>query len=359
MAGAGYLACTSLAGGAVAGCGPGSGCHEVLSNRWAYWLGLPVSVPAFFIYLAQFALTFRAPRNPAAWFWVAALAWLMVLAALWFVFLQYAAVGSWCKFCLGTHLCGVLSAGILLRQAGSPPRRALALALAVFAVLAVGQAAVKKQMFASTPLAGASPPGPARNLQLGAISLDPDQLPMIGASGGTNFVICLFDYTCAHCRRLHPLLKLAQPGAGVAILTLPVPLDADCNPLVERTSPGNFGACDYARLGLAIWHAQPSKLAEFDDWMFDSAFPPPLPAARAKAEDLLGKNGLDAALRDPWVARQLQTDVALYVADARATHQRTLPQLLFRDALINGTMDDAAEVTQVIHAHQPLQTEAP
>src|SRR6185436_20735339 len=56
---AGYLAWTSLTGNAVAGCGPDSSCDKVLHSRWAYWLGIPVSLPALLIYIGVFALTFQ------------------------------------------------------------------------------------------------------------------------------------------------------------------------------------------------------------------------------------------------------------------------------------------------------------
>ena len=41
-----YLAYISLAlGSGVPGCGQDSGCEQVLSSPWAYWLGIPVSLP--------------------------------------------------------------------------------------------------------------------------------------------------------------------------------------------------------------------------------------------------------------------------------------------------------------------------
>ena len=46
-----YLAYVSLVlGGGVPGCGPDSGCDRVLSSPWAYWLGIPVSLPGFVLY---------------------------------------------------------------------------------------------------------------------------------------------------------------------------------------------------------------------------------------------------------------------------------------------------------------------
>src|SRR5438046_5177011 len=64
---AAYLAWTSLSGNAVAGCGPESSCDQVLRTRWAYWLRIPVSIPALLLYVGVFALTFRfiVTQSPA------------------------------------------------------------------------------------------------------------------------------------------------------------------------------------------------------------------------------------------------------------------------------------------------------
>ena len=107
LAGAGYLATLSLTGSGIGGCGPGSGCHHVLSTRWAYWLGVPVSLPAFGLYLALLAATL-AVTNPRLrqrerlwWQFIAGASLAVVGAGLWFVLLQYAVIGSWCKFLPG------------------------------------------------------------------------------------------------------------------------------------------------------------------------------------------------------------------------------------------------------------------
>src|SRR4051812_18709738 len=61
-----YLAWTSLSAGAVAGCGPDSACDKVLHSRWAYWLGIPVSLPALLVYFVVLGLSFRlGAKRPA------------------------------------------------------------------------------------------------------------------------------------------------------------------------------------------------------------------------------------------------------------------------------------------------------
>src|SRR5436309_12183590 len=127
MAGAigvsGYLAWTSLSGGAVAGCGPDSGCDKVLHSRWAYWLGIPVSVPALLVYVAVLGLSFRlGGKNPAAqqrkvWPLLVGAALMVMGGAIWFTGLQLFVIHSFCKFCMTGHALGVAAAAIILVKA--------------------------------------------------------------------------------------------------------------------------------------------------------------------------------------------------------------------------------------------------
>src|ERR1051326_8126105 len=63
LCGAGFLVAVSFSGAAVAGCGPGSGCNQVLASRWAYWFGLPVSLPGFVVYFFLLASTWALGRT--------------------------------------------------------------------------------------------------------------------------------------------------------------------------------------------------------------------------------------------------------------------------------------------------------
>src|SRR5689334_22322385 len=60
-----YLAWLSLTGGKAVGCGPDSGCDQVLHSRWAYWFGLPVSMLALAIYSLILGASFRLSEETA------------------------------------------------------------------------------------------------------------------------------------------------------------------------------------------------------------------------------------------------------------------------------------------------------
>src|SRR5450432_2760436 len=110
LCGAGYLGSVALKGGPVTGCGPGSGCDRVLSSHWAYWLGVPVSLPAIAVYLSLLAVTVTVNRQrspglqQASLHLIITLSLLVLVSALWFLLVQRLAIHAWCKFCLATHV---------------------------------------------------------------------------------------------------------------------------------------------------------------------------------------------------------------------------------------------------------------
>ena len=122
IAGAGYLAWASLHHGPVAGCGTESGCDKVLHSRWAYWLDMPVSVPALLVYLALLGATVLLQKRPApddergSWAAIIALSVIVAGAALWFVGLQVFVIKAFCKFCMTAHACGFTAALLCLKH---------------------------------------------------------------------------------------------------------------------------------------------------------------------------------------------------------------------------------------------------
>src|SRR4051812_39697591 len=125
---ASYMLVTSLEGSHVAGCGAAGGCESVLTSRWSYWMGLPVSAPALLLYVSLLAATFRAaPRVPAAkrenaWRFLSWAACLILAAAVWFVSLQLLVVRQLCPYCLAAHASAAAAAVMILRATGNPLR---------------------------------------------------------------------------------------------------------------------------------------------------------------------------------------------------------------------------------------------
>src|SRR5688572_14560310 len=115
-----YLGWVSFGGSAVAGCGPDSGCDKVLNSRWSKWFGIPVSVPAFFLYVLMLAGLLRltpkasAQQQRQAWAVMVPAAWVVIGAVVWFVALQLLVIKAMCPFCMAAHACGLAAAAIVL-----------------------------------------------------------------------------------------------------------------------------------------------------------------------------------------------------------------------------------------------------
>jgi uncharacterized membrane protein/protein-disulfide isomerase len=402
-----YLASLSLRGGLPVGCGPQSDCDKVLTSRWAYWLGVPVSVFAVVVDLLAFLSTLMLkPKAPAvgqrrAWDILLPCALLLIGAGIWFVSVQVFALQAICPYCMVTHACGAV-AGVLLLIAApirQMPDRLWDLDLQVFittrrfqkmvflalfgvTLLVLGQvwfepetgrvvslggstnltplpAASTQTLAQSTPVVApasnsfpAQPksesipapmpmPTPASRLHPiynGQIQVNLSEVPLIGSPTNSHVIVGLFDYTCHHCREMHPRLLEAQQAFAdsLVIASLPMPLDPGCNPTMTRHFPAHTNACDYARLGLAVWRADRTKHREFDDWLFRPDHPPPLPEARQFAAHLVGAAAFDNAIQDPWVEQQLRQDVAIYELAYRA-QQGSMPQLILSTNVAVGT----------------------
>jgi len=378
---AGYLAWASLSNGPLAGCGPESGCDKVLQSRWAYWLGIPVSIPAFLTYAGLLAATFgissgSAPaRQQTRWTIIVTLAVLVIGAALWFVGLQAFVLKSFCPFCVTAHVSGLVASALLLYlvpihvPSGKPrsPEAAIALTSALrnkfaflgacgLAVLVTGQAFVTKQRHQVQKMAESasltSPKNEPRKLSLhdGRFQLVVDDVPIIGSPHASNIMVSLFDYSCHICRDMHAhLVEVQQRFSNqLGIVSLPMPLDGKCNPHIRRTSTAHTNACEYAKLALAVWRANRDAFHQFDSWIFAPPQPAPVHEVKQYAASLVGSEKLEAALTNSWVNGQLQTNVAIYAANSRSMTNSRMPQLIVGHAITAGAIERVDELYSLL-----------
>ena len=417
--GAGYLAWLAIHNGPAAGCGPESGCNKVLQSRWAYWLDLPVSVPAVLVYLALLGVTILLQKRPSpddqrgSWAAIIILSVIVAGAALWFVGLQVFVIKAFCKFCMTAHACGFAAALLCLKNtplAADPdtpmwttgsgkrgvPRQAVfslvLIGLAGVAVLAGGQMLFQKQrnVVKVLPVAGAratktaaspssastnhstpkAPGGPSTDqpvspnarliaprtllLYSNQFVIKFDDVPMIGSPDSPHIIVFLFDYTCSHCRAVHPLLVQAcqQFSNQLGVVCLPVSLSPQCNPFIPRIrAHASSNSCVYARLDLAVWRAKPEAQRQFDDWMFASVEPPPLKQAREYAAQLVGADKLESALADPWIQQQILTDCQLHRASSLAVESSALPQIIMGDAVSSGPLNSVDHLLTLLNRY--------
>ena len=205
-----------------------------------------------------------------------------------------------------------------------------------------------------------TPKTPGRELRLhgGKFQLNLDELPLIGSAQASNVIVSLFDYTCHYCRDLHGLLAEAQKRFSnrLAIVSLPMPLDGSCNHLVARTQAAHQQACQYAALGLAVWRAQPESFQQFDTWLFTPSPPPSVSAVKSYADGLVGREKLERALTDGWVAGQIQTDISIYEANTRQlNNDGRMPQLIIGSTVNAGPIDRIDELYRLLGDHLGLR----
>jgi len=361
----GYLLSVSLSGGSVAGCGQGSSCDAVLQSSWSRIFGLPVSALALVVDLALLLTTFScgakstAKQRRGAWEILAPGAVLVLGAALWFTALQIFVLQRYCPWCLTAHACGAVAAVLLLmrvpvsearsrreKDPGVPSDRLVklaALALLAVAALGVAQTFAPGKTYSVTVVPEAAKPTPAaRTLEVfgGRVGLNLAEVPVWGSPTAPHLLISLFDYTCSHCRDMHERVAVVQRSFSnrLAVISLPMPLDAQCNSLIKRTHPKQLNACTYARLGLAVARAKPEAVQPYDDWFFLPATPPPLTEATNKAVQLVGAEALGRALNDPVIEKTLRASMRLFEISALEYRNDQMPQFMIGTNIFAGDM---------------------
>jgi protein-disulfide isomerase len=181
-----------------------------------------------------------------------------------------------------------------------------------------------------------------------------DDVPMIGSPDSPHIIVYLFDYTCSHCRALHPILvKTCQRLTNqLGVVCLPMSISPQCNPFLPRTSShADSNSCEYARLGLAVWRAKPEAQRQFDDWMFAAVKPPPLEQAREYAAQLVGADKLKSALADPWIQQQFLTDCRLHRANWLAVDSSAMPQIIMGDAVSSGPLNSVEHLLILLNRY--------
>lgn len=336
----------------LAGCGGGSDCANVMGSKWSMVLGvIPVSVFSLLLYLG-ILVSLWMKGNAVGWSRQLA-AWIIIGSAGWFTVLQLEVLGSFCKYCMTMHGVGfLLASAIIIAEFRKTDRliRQTAATLPCAVILVVSLAMLQKF--------GPQPPthrlddltvkassgdvssgdihsqGEGRVVKFfgGRKAYRVDELPHIGKADAEHVLVKYFDYTCAACREMHDDLDLLleKYPKQLCIVVLPVPLNKRCNPNLPIGVHDHAKACEFARLGLQVWRADPQKFAEFHDWLFGNNAVP-VEAAEAMAASLVGDENLPAE-NDSWVDAVQKQNVADYKIFAQDTP--VMPKLAIKDAMM-------------------------
>ncbi len=179
------------------------------------------------------------------------------------------------------------------------------------------------------------------------MTLNPKQWPILGSPDAKVIFVEMFDYTCPHCRSTHSAVKgtLQKYGSDVAILALPVPLEASCNS--AATGGGHYGACDLAKIAITVWRVNPAKFAEFHDYLFENQVTPT--TARAKAEQLVGAEAFRKEFGSKIPSEYVKRHVELY----KKVGSGSVPKLIFEKTMLNGSVGSRESLCAALEREYP------
>jgi uncharacterized membrane protein/protein-disulfide isomerase len=180
----------------------------------------------------------------------------------------------------------------------------------------------------------------------GSTSLDTRQWPLVGDPDAKHVCVELFDYTCPHCRNTQRaiLAVFDQYGEDFALVALPVPLNTQCNSAVQSTGPAHAEACKIAELAIAVWRLAPDKFRGFHEWVLSGATVPSTAEIRQRAEQLVGKDQLQAELAKPQVGQYIAKHVELY----RRVGGGIVPKILFPNTSIVGEISSGQPIVDIL-----------
>ena len=98
-----------------------------------------------------------------------------------------------------------------------------------------------------------------------------DGRPWFGAENPVVTVEEFTDYLCPHCRRAHLIVRklISEHPDKMRIVHHHLPLDASCNPFVQRTLRGHEKSCELALV--AICAGKQGRFFEVNDYIFQNA----------------------------------------------------------------------------------------
>jgi len=394
-----YLALLTLAqGGDVPGCGPDSDCDKVLRSKWAYWLGIPVSIPGLCLYLLFFLKTFGIKFNnlsPSNKKQIRSLNTLTLCAfgviggGIWFIGIQALEIKAFCPYCCTAHALAMTASGIFLTRSGIIAERlnvninitgGVLTMTAFIVIIATTQFLFPKQNPAAKiiELSNSKTNTAVQNNQKTAttksnqnntvinnlnnkeapfpipktkLSLITSKLPIIGDRNAKKRIAVLFDYTCHHCRTLHGYVRQIIPKYKnqLSSIMVPMPLDSKCNPRIKTTQKDHINACNYAKICLAVHQVSPGKYDEFDKWLFsDHNSTKPLSTVRKYAEEIAGKKIFNETIDSQSVLDQLATNIEVYNLNSNNGGTTIMPQSIIKNRVMFGPPPSAQALEKIL-----------
>jgi uncharacterized membrane protein/protein-disulfide isomerase len=209
----------------------------------------------------------------------------------------------------------------------------------------------------STPSPSPSPPQPPKkrlvNVLGGRAQLDVRHWPLIGDLDSDYILVELFDYTCPHCRKMNEQINAARQRYGnrLAVVTLPVPLNRECNDAISSTKARHRNACELARFAIAVWRLDPVAFQSYHEWLFQPVHGRTSAEARSHAAQLVGNAKLNEELAKPIVSQFIAKHVELYKRSGKGT----VPKLMFPKVTVRGQMNSLDALCTVLERELNIQ----
>ncbi len=355
-----YLLRTTLLGAQAAGCGPDSNCDDVLSSKYAYIGPIPVSLLALPLYIIiglSHGLSLKGKRNLDLLGNASSI--LVVLSAIYFVGLQVFIIGSYCPYCIATHVFASV-AGILVwktKLAKSTTRSIkavygtaiMAWFLTITAQVFVGnepdnpepqlvgqkELSQHKQTIISTNSPSSNKKTRAERM-VNTYGLDVEKMPIIGSEEADHIDIVLVDYTCKYCRNLHKTLTriTRQYPEKFAFIIAPMPLDAQCNTTLAargfKTQKAHIEACEFAKLAMSLYRTDPKSFHWWDKEILDMPAFPKYQDALKLAKEITNTEKLVSYLLSPWTQKQIDISTSIYGSHYKKYGKGSMPQLIVK-----------------------------
>ena len=180
----------------------------------------------------------------------------------------------------------------------------------------------------------------------GTVNLDVAQWPVAGSKTAKYVFVEMFDYSCPHCRQTHAAIKSAKEklGGDLAVVVLPVPLNAACNSTIKVANPSFNESCEISKLAVSVWRVDPVKFTEFHNWMFASEKAPTYEMAKAHAEKLVDPKKLSKEIASGVSDQYIAKTVELY----KRAGSGNVPKLMFPTTSVVGEFTSADSLVDII-----------
>ena len=180
----------------------------------------------------------------------------------------------------------------------------------------------------------------------GTVKLDVSQWPVSGSKSAKYIFVEMFDYSCPNCRKTHATIKAANKklSGELAVVVLPVPLNASCNNTIKVANPAFAESCEISKLAVAVWRVDPAKFTKFHNWMFASEKAPTYKMAKAQAEKMVNAEKLNKEIASDVPSKYIAKTVELYKRDG----SQKVPKLIFPTTSVVGEFTSVEELVRII-----------